>query len=141
MLAASVRGGRGYGSREALLESVDGGFDLRPDAVIKSLLRGNILQHRGIVRLCELQEFALETTNVRDGHTVYSAARCDVKAEHLFFNGKRRVLILLQNFGQALPAGQLRLGDFVELIGTELRTQPAHDTAPYPSAEYQPPGA
>src|SRR5216684_3632918 len=74
-----------------------------------------------MIRFDELQELALKAANFRDRHVVQCAARSDVNAEDLFFRGERRVLILLQDFREALAARELRLRDFVELIGTELR--------------------
>ncbi len=39
----------------------------------------------------------------------------------MLLRGQRRVLILLQNFRQALPARKLPLGNLIKLIGAELR--------------------
>src|SRR6202012_2649012 len=41
--------------------------------------------------------------------------------QNLFFDGQRLVLILFQNFREALTAAKLRLRRFVELIRAELR--------------------
>ncbi len=41
--------------------------------------------------------------------------------QNLLFNRQRLVLILLQDFHQALAAGQLRLRGLIQLLGAELR--------------------
>jgi len=67
-----------------------------------------------------LQKFFFEAANVRHGNAVNSTAGGDEKTEHLLFNGQGNVLILLESFRQALAAGELSLGDFIELVRAEL---------------------
>src|SRR5438876_2780298 len=106
--------------REALLKSVDGFFDFSLDRIVESFLLGDALENARPAGFDELQKFLFEAANVRHGNAVHSTAGGDEETEHLLFNGQRDVLILFESFRQSLAAGELSLGDFIELVRAEL---------------------
>src|SRR5690606_34274702 len=77
-------------------------------------------QQRGVVGVDAGQQFALEAADLRHFDAVQIAARAGVDRHDLLFHGQRRVLRLLQQFGQAGAAGQQALGRDVQ-VRAELR--------------------
>src|SRR6266481_9107149 len=119
--AKSLIRGRGNCSRESFLESIDGRLDFSLYSVIKRFLCSDVFQDRGIAGFHELQKLLFETAHFCNRDVVNGPAGCHKDAEHLLFDRKRYVLILLEDFRKALAARQLSLRDFVELVSPELR--------------------
>src|SRR5215467_5550961 len=69
----------------------------------------------------ELQELALEAAHFGYRDSIHTAAVGNVDGKHLFFDAERSELALFQNFGESLAACELRLRDFIQLIGAKLR--------------------
>src|SRR5580658_831878 len=116
-----LRGLLRYRGGEALLEFADGFLDFGSDPIIESLFLGDVFEYGGCAGLDVLQHFLFKASYFVDRNRIQQAAGSDEDAEHLFFDRQRSVLVLFQDFREALPAAKLRLGRFVELIGAELR--------------------
>src|SRR6267143_5691731 len=95
--AKSLIRGRGNCSRESFLESIDGSLDFRLYSVVKRFLSSDVFQDRRITGFDKLQKLLFETAHFRNRDVVDGPAGCYKNAEHLLFDRKRRVLILLQD--------------------------------------------
>src|SRR6266478_4321707 len=113
---------RRFGSsrRETFFETLAGFLDSGLVRIFERFFLADALQNARLAGFDELQKFFLEAANLADRNGVDQSAGRDEQAEHLLFDRKRSVLILLQNFCEALTTGKLRLRDFIKLVGAEL---------------------
>src|SRR5467141_2291721 len=102
--AKSLIRGRGNRRRESFLESIDGSLDLRLYSVVQSSLGSDVFQDRRIAGFHKLQELLFETAHFCNRDVVDGPASCHKDAEHLLFDRKRYILILLEDFRKALAA-------------------------------------
>src|SRR6266850_7127573 len=107
-------------SRESFLESIDGSLDFGLYSVVKRFLCSDVFQNRRIAGFHKLQKLLFETAHFCNRDAVEGPAGCHQDADHLLFDRKGYVLILLKDFRKALAARQLSLRDFVELVSPEL---------------------
>src|SRR6185437_15714411 len=106
---------------ETFLEGVQGLLGLRANGVVECFLFAQVFQQARVIRFDERIELALEAPAFGDFEIVEIAIRTGENNQHLLFDGQRLILILLQDFDQALAAGELRLRGLIELLGAELR--------------------
>src|SRR6266850_2376626 len=102
--AKSLLRGSGNCSRESFLESIDGCLDFGLYSVIKRFLCSDVFQDRRIAGFHKLQKLLFETAYFCNRDAVDGPAGCHKDAEHLLFDRKRNVLILLKDFRKALAS-------------------------------------
>ena len=127
---------RGERSGEALLERIHRCLDVALMPSSSAFFVAISFRHGRVIGLHELQKFLFEAAHFGRPESLSSAPLVATKAnQHLFFDGERRVLILLQHFRKALPARQLRLASLYPAGRRRTaRRPPVRETAPCPDA-------
>src|SRR6202158_1007731 len=110
--------GRGH---EWFLERINRLAQLDAQGIIQRFLFCNLFEQPTVIGVHEIEQFALEAAALGGRNIVHRPAGSREDHKHLLLNRQRRVLILLEHFGQPLATRQLCLRYLVELLGAELR--------------------